>query len=233
MEGRFGKIIHASVTATVLGGLSLISCSSTRSTNLTDVHDAVEWNLADLTSPGATGVTKVGDPRQIDCPYGRAVEFDGKGDALFLDTDPLLHLHQFTIEIIFRPDPNAPAEQRFLQMGEVNGERMMMETRVTPDNQWYFDAFIRSGDSSRTLVDNTKLHPTATWHHAAFVVDRGAMETYVDGKRELQGSVQFTPLTKGTTSIGVRMNRLYWFKGAIHKIKITPTKLGPSDFLKF
>ena len=232
MEGRFGKIVRDPAVY-VLAGFFSLSCSAPRSIYVTEERKAVEWVLADLNGPGAVGVTKAGEPRQIDSPYGKAVEFDGKGDALFLDTNPLLHLHQFTIEIVFRPDPNAPVEQRFLQMGEVNGERMMMETRVTPEDQWYFDAFIRSGDSSRTLVDNTKLHPTGTWHHAAFVVDRGAMETYVDGKRELEGGVQFTPFTKGTTSIGVRMNRLYWFKGAIHKIKITPKKLGPSDFLKF
>ena len=233
MVPHLEEICRLPAGACVLAGFLLLSCSASRSVGVTEKQNVVEWNLADLNNAHATGVTKAGDPRQTDSPYGKAVEFDGRGDALFLDANPLLHLHQFTIEIIFRPDANAPREQRFLQMGEANGERMMMETRVTPDNRWYFDAYIRSGDSSRTLVDATKLHSTGTWHHAAFVVDRGAMETYVDGKRELEGHVAFSPFTKGTTSIGVRMNRLYWFKGAMYTIRITPGKLVPADFLKF
>jgi hypothetical protein len=212
--------------------LSLASCSSTKEITVPNEHGIVEWELASLNGPSSKGQTKTGNPQTIDSPHGKAVLFDGRGDGIFLDADPLLNLHQFTIEVIMRPDPNGPAEQRFLQMGEVSGERVMMETRLTPDNQWYLDAYVRSGDSSRTLIDKTKLHTTSTWHHVAFIVDKGKMDTYVDGKHELEGTVPFSPFTKGKTSIGVRMNRVYWYKGAIYKIKITPKSLNPSDFLK-
>jgi hypothetical protein len=216
----------------MVGSLSLTSCSSTKETTLTNEHGIVEWVLAVLNESSSSGQTKAGNPQTIDSPYGKAVQFDGKGDALFLNADPLLNLHQFTIEVIMRPDPNGPAEQRFLQMGEVNGERVMMETRLTPDDQWYLDAYVRSGDSSRTLIDKTMLHPTSTWHHVAFIVDNGRMDTYVDGKHELEGKVPFSPFTKGKTSIGVRMNRVYWYKGAIYKIKVTPKSLNPYEFIK-
>lgn len=229
-----GAGVRAIVLTLSLGGLlSFTSCALTGSSAMTEKGEIVEWALAALNEPSATGVTTVGNPRSIDCPHGKGVEFDGRGDALFLDVNPLLNLRRFTIEVIFRPDPEGPAEQRFLHMGEVDGDRMMMETRVTPDNQWCLDAYIRSGDSSRTLIDKTKLHPTGSWHHAALVVNNGAMDTYVDGKHELEGYVQFSSFTKGSTSIGARMNRVYWFKGAIYKIKITPKNLGPAAFLKY
>jgi hypothetical protein len=198
---------------------------------MTKQDGIVEWDLGVMNDASPKGQTKAGAPRTIDSPYGKAVQFDGKGDALFLDANPLVNLRQFTVEIIMRPDPKGPAEQRFLQMGEMSGERMMVETRLTPDDQWYLDAYIRSGDSSRTLIDKTKIHPAGTWYHVSVVVDNGKMDTFVDGKHELEGSVKFSPFRTGKTSIGVRMNRVYWYKGAICKIKITPKCLTPSEFM--
>jgi hypothetical protein len=232
-----GKSPHraqiALVSGLLLSGLlAIMSCSSTKPAGVAEIPGTVVWNLAELNASTATGLTKAGRPKTVDSPYGKAVLFDGKGDGIFLDADPLLHLHQFTIEVTMRPDPKGPPEQRFLQMGEVNGERVMMETRLTPDDLWYLDAYVRSGDSSRTLIDKTKQHPAGEWYHVAFVMDNGAMNTYVDGKHELEGKVKFSPFTKGTTSIGVRMNRVSWFKGAIYKIRITPKALDPADFMK-
>ena len=212
--------------------LFLLSCSSSKDTTSAKVPGTVEWQLAVLNDSPIGGQTKTGSPQTIESPHGKAVQFDGKGDGLFLDADPLLHLPQFTIEVIMRPDAKGSAEQRFLQMGEVNGERVMMETRLTPDDQWYLDAYVRSGDSSRALIDKTKQHPTGTWYNVAFVVDNGAMNTYVDGKLELEGRVKFSPFTKGKTSIGVRMNKAYWYKGAIYKIRITPRSLKLGEFMK-
>lgn len=117
-------------------------------------------------------------------------------------------------------------------MGEMNRDRIMLETRLTPDDRWYLDAHLRSGDSARTLIDSTKLHPTGEWYHAAFVVDRGAMRVYLNGRLELEGALPFAPLKGGSTSIGVRQNRRYWFKGAIRTVRVTPTCVTPSAFLK-
>ena len=107
---------------------------------------------------------------------------------------------------------------------------MLIETRLTADNQWYLDAFIKSGDSSKALIDKTLLHPAGEWCHVAFVVDNGKMDTYVGGKHELAGDVTFSPFKTGRTSIGVRMNKVYWFKGAIARIRVTPKNLSPSEF---
>ena len=194
-----------------------------------DAH-VIDLNLAALNAAAPTADSKSGNPLTISSPYGEAVQFDGKGDALFLERSPLLNLRQFTVEVIFRPDPDGLPEQRFLHMGEVNGDRMMLETRLTPDNQWYLDAFIKSGDSSKPLIDKSLLHPTGKWHHLAFVVDDGKMDTYVEGKHELEGRVPFSPFKSGRASIGVRMNKQYWFKGAIARIRITPKSLAPSEF---
>jgi hypothetical protein len=207
------------------------SCSSLRGATVPTDNGIVEWQLGALNASSLSGESKIGNPSTISSPYGEAVQFDGKGDGLFLEKNPLVNLRHFTVEVLFRPDPNGQTEQRFLQMGEVNGERMMLETRLTEDNQWYLDAYIKSGDSSKALIDKNKLHPAGEWCHIAFVVDDGKMDTYVAGKHELEGRVvPFSPFQRGRTSIGVRMNKVYWFKGAIARIRITPKSLTPSEF---
>ena len=226
---RTGRVV-LTVLLSCLATVSFQSCSSSKGISVSTDSNIVEWQLGDLNASSLTADSKSGNPSTISSPYGEAVQFDGKGDGLFLERNPLVNLRQFTVEVIFRPDPNGQTEQRFLQMGEVNGERMMLETRLTEDNQWYLDAYIKSGDSSKALIDKTKLHPVGEWCHIAFVVDDGKMETFVAGKRELEGRVEFSPFKSGRTSIGARMNKVSWFKGAIARIKISPKCLTPSEF---
>jgi hypothetical protein len=195
-------------------------------------HTVTEWNLDELNKTGAAGVTKSGNPRTLQIDGKTAVQFDGIQDGIFLDHNPLADLSQFTVEVFFRPDPKGAHEQRFLHMGEATGSRMLLETRVTEDDQWFLDAFIKSGDSATTLIDKEKIHPIGSWYHIAFVVNEGMMDTYVDGAHELHGSVHFSPFRAGTASIGVRMNKVSWFKGSIHRIRVTPKCLTPAEFMK-
>lgn len=208
------------------------TASHMKDSSMTMQQGVLEWKLSVLNDSAGSGKLKTGDPKTIDGPYGKAVQFDGIQDGIFLDTNPLRNLRQFTVEVIFHPDSKAPKEQRFLHIGEANGSRMMLETRVTDDDQWYLDAYIRSGDSSRTLIDKNKIHPVGPWYHLAFVVDNGTMDTFVNGEHELNGKVPFSPFTGGGTSIGVRMNRVWWFKGAMYSIRITPKCLVRAEFTK-
>jgi hypothetical protein len=202
------------------------SCSHINSTK------TIELELTNVLESFTKGYTIIGIPQIINCPYGTAVQFDGQGDAIILDTNLLMNMRQFTIEVIMRPDTNGQREQRFLHFGEVRGERVMIETRLTKNDQWYLDTYMKSGQTGQTLADSTKLHPLNRWYHIAFVVDNGQMQAYVNGRKELEGQIPFSEFTKGQTSIGVRLNKVNWYKGAIYKIKITPTRLEPALFIK-
>ena len=48
----------------------------------------VEWTLDSLTRVGGHGATLAGNPRLVDTPVGRAVEFDGVDDGLFVEANP-------------------------------------------------------------------------------------------------------------------------------------------------
>lgn len=188
------------------------------------------WLLADLLKNKTTEI--VGKPEIVTSPYGEAVAFDGLDDALFLKELPLKGLKSFTVEMIFKPEVNAPFEQRVVHIGENTGDRMLLEIRAV-ENNWYFDGFVASKGIKLALAKEDLLHPSGQWYHVAFVVMPTSLTTFVNGKEELHKDYIFNPIEKGQTSIGVRMNKVTWFKGAIYKIQISPEALKPNSFSMF
>jgi len=173
----------------------------------------------------------LGMPKIIDSDQGRAIEFDGIGDALVLDVNPLAGFEAFTLEVVFRPDAGGSPEQRFVHLQEEDEHRALIETRLTGDGQWFLDTFLKSGESECTLYAEDHLHPVGKWFHAALVYRDGLMRHYVDGLKELEGPVEFAPMRAGQTSVGSRLNRVYWYKGAVRALAATGAALEPADFV--
>jgi acetyl esterase/lipase len=188
----------------------------------------IVWTLDDLSTIGGHPVTLVGTPRVVETPKGRAVEFNGTSDGLFIGANPLRGLERFTIEVLFEPAPDGAEEQRFVHVEESgSGNRALVELRRLPDATWTLDTFLRHGDASLTLIDRSRTHPTSRWHTASLTFDGKTMTHYVDGVPEASGEVAFRTLGEGRTSIGVRQNRVSWFKGRIREIRITPGVVFP------
>lgn len=191
-----------------------------------------EWLLANLLREKSSKVEISGKPQIVASPYGEAVSFNGIDDAIFLNELPLQSLQEFTVEMIFNPDVTGSFEQRILHIGESKADRMLLEIRAVNSN-WYFDGYACSGTNKKALIDEKLVHPLGKWYHVAFVVTPNSLTTYVNGKQELEESFSFLPIKTGQTSIGVRINKLNWFKGAIYKIRITPRQINPIDFMNF
>ena len=66
---------------------------------------------------------------------------------------------------------------------------------------------------------------------AAIVVDENSFTHFVNGELELSEAIRFEPQLPGRTSLGVRLNEVNWFKGAIRTVRITPRALVPEEFL--
>lgn len=195
--------------------------------------NAITWRIDNLSSIGGRPVRVVGTPRVVQTEIGAAVAFNGTSDGLFVDVTPIIGLKAFTVEVLLQPDADGPEEQRFLHLSEVGSEnRLMMETRVLPGGAWSLDTFLKSGDSSRALLDRAITHPTGRWHVASLVYDGKTMTHFVNGVQELSGPVEFSPLAGGRTSIGVRQNLASYFKGRIHTVRVTPGVLAPERMLK-
>lgn len=194
-------------------------------------HGTTVWTLRSATKIGGLATEVVGTPEVAGKGAHAAMTFNGQGDGIFVPANPVAGLAAFTIEVRFKPDGAGDEEQRFLHLEDGLKHRILMEIRAR-DQQWSLDTFLfQDADHKLTLLDRTKLHPTDRWYWVALVYDGTKMSSYVDGAAELSGDVQFTPMTAGRTSIGVRQNLRSWFKGAIAEVRFTPAAL-PADRLK-
>jgi hypothetical protein len=190
------------------------------------------WRFDRLDRINGHKTTVEGHPRVIATPHGKAIEFNGTDDAIFLDVHPLAGVSQFTWEVLFRPDPGGKPEQRFFHMQQDGtDDRMLFEIRVIGD-QWCLDSFAKSGADSRALLDRTKLHPLGAWYSVAAVYDGKEFRNYVDGVLEGSGELHLQPHKPGRTSVGVRMNKVDYFKGAVLTARMTPRALSPDKFLR-
>ena len=216
-----------------LGGVGLACAAASRGTPRAEV-----WTFDRLDRIGGHPTTILGHPRVIKTPVGKAVEFNGIDDALFVDVHPLAGAETFTWEVIFRPDRGGSPEQRFFHLQEQDPKtgtdtvtRLLFEIRVI-DDRWCLDSYAQTGKASRALLDRKRLHPLDTWHHAASVYDGKEFRNYVDGVLEGAGELHMAPQGRGHSSIGVRINRIDYFKGAVRQARFSRRVLAPEEFLK-
>lgn len=194
-------------------------------------QEPVRWEMKSLTEIGGHPITLFGAPALIGTNTDKAIEFDGKDDGIIVTDNPLSHAVEFTVEVIFKPYSGGNFEQRFVHMEQDNSNRILVELRSVPGKKWYLDTFIKSGTSNKTLVDTAKTHPSDKWYHAALVYKNGVMTHFVDGVEELTGAVTYVPVASGKTSVGMRLNNIHFYKGAVKTVKVSHKALLPSDFI--
>lgn len=194
------------------------------------------WRFDRLDNIGGHPTTVLGQPVIVNSPIGKAVQFDGVDDALEIENHPLAGADAFTFEAIFRPDGGA-TEQRWFHLSErdpVTGldtdNRMLFEIRVAGDN-WFLDSYNQSGTASKALMNRTALHPLGAWYRVASVYDGKTFANYVDGVQEGAAELQLAPHGAGHASVGMRINRVFYFKGAVHSARFTRRALSPAEFL--
>jgi len=230
--------------AAVLASLLLVGFSSARAQagvaagGVLPAPHAETWYFNQTAEIGGHPTELIGHPHVIDSPYGKAVEFNGVDDGIFIPEHPLAGASTYTWEVIFRPDVDGPEAQRFFHFqeqdpatGKDTMNRMLFEIRIV-DGQWCLDSFASSGDSNRTLLNCKMLLPLGKWYRATAVYDGKELRNYVDGELQGAGSLELKPQFAGRTSVGVRINKVYYFKGAVLMARMTPRALQPDEFLK-
>jgi len=188
----------------------------------------VTWPLTDPASVGGQATVVWGAPQVL--PDG-GLRFNGSSDGVLVPVNPLAGWDKFTIAILFRQDADGPFAQRFLHAEDGRGERMTIESRVVAGKGWYMDTFLLGGTGLKglALIDPKKLHPLDQWAWGELVFDGHTMTSYVDGVRELTGTVALPLMGAGKTSVGVRQNKVYWFKGQIKEVRFYPEVVAPAD----
>jgi hypothetical protein len=196
------------------------------------------WIFDRIDRIGGSPTIVLGHPRVVESPVGKAVEFNGVDDALFIDVHPLAGAETFTWEVIFRPDRDGSPEQRFFHLQEQDPKtgfdtetRLLFEIRII-DGRWCLDSFALSGRASRALLNRERLHPLDAWYHVAMVYDGKEFSNYVNGELEGKAALHLAPQGAGHTSVGVRINRRDYFKGAIRLARMSRRALAPGELLR-
>ena len=121
------------------------------------------------------------------------------------------------------------------------------------DELWIFDRLDRIGGHATTVLGHPRIvgtpvgkaiefdgvadalmvdaHPLRAWYHVAAVYDGREFRNYVNGVQEGAAEIHFDPQAAGRTSVGVRMNLVNYFKGAIRVARFTRRALAPREFL--
>jgi Concanavalin A-like lectin/glucanases superfamily len=196
--------------------------------------DSLIWSINSLSSIAGWSTQVEGNPQLI--AQTDSVRFDGDGDRLLVNNNPLAGAEEFTIEIVFKPHDAFPNnwEPRFFHIESADNpnRRVTIELRLNDKKQWYLDAYVKSDSSQLTLIDSTKVHPVNEWFHVAISYKDKTFVSFVNGKKELEGMVEYLPIPENAkTSIGARMNQIHWFNGEIKTVRITHKALLPNEFM--
>ncbi len=206
----------------------------------------ITWTFDRLDKIGGLDTKVEGNPSIVDTPLGKAIAFDGVDDAIWIERHPLAGARTFTFEAVFRPDGGA-TEQRWFHLAERDprtgalanstggtqdpNARVLFEIRVVNGTEWYLDAFVTGPGYSKALMTREKLHPIGRWYHVAQVYDGKTYRSYVNGELQGEAEIDFTPQGEGAASVGTRINRVNYFRGAVRQARFTHAALTVDQFL--
>lgn len=154
----------------------------------------------------------------------RSIAFNGREDGLVLPAIPFQGWNSGTVELTFRPDRDGPREPRMLHAEDEEGNRATLEARIMPDGRWYPDVFLKNGTTGerQTLIDSLRRYRSNRWHKLALTWDGTHIRCFVNGQQTGEGRLSMHPFTSGNTALGMRLNRVHPFKGAIRRIRFYP-----------
>jgi hypothetical protein len=203
------------------------------------------WRVDQTASLGGHPVKVLGAPKVIDTAIGKAVQFNGVDDALFVAVHPLAGATTWTWEMIFKPDADGKPAQRIFHLqsvdpatgADITNERMLFEIRIVAGAggkpaQWCLDSFATAGGQSRTLLNCDKLHPFGPWYRVTAVYDGKMLHNYVGDELQGEGELNLPAERPGRASMGTRIDLRDYYKGAIYEARFTRRALDVADFLK-
>ncbi len=180
----------------------------------------------EMVRTGYPGLTVLGNP-SAGAPSAtgdsEALGFDGRHDGLLLAENLLECRTSFEIVAEFFPSSGGKQEQRFFHIqADSSDDRILMETRLTADGQWYADSCVVSGEDVVILVDPTQLHPLDRWYRYTLSYDGNVLFHRIDDVTECsRGLPGLRTPRGGVTAIGLRATGDHFFCGCIHQITLS------------
>jgi hypothetical protein len=229
----------ASFTCAIAFALTFSSSiAQTQTTSASSSAKEKIWRFDRMDTIGGHPTEVLGHPTVIDTQYGKAVQFSGNGDAVIVPEHPLAGAKTFTWEVIFRPDADGAQAQRFFHIaeqdpatGQDTENRLLFEIRIV-DGQWCLDSYAGNRGQQITLLNCKALHPLDKWYRVTAVWDGKVLKNYVGDELQGEGPLVMDPEGPGRASIGMRLNKVFPFKGAMLMARMVPRALSPHEFLK-
>ena len=219
-------------------GAALLMFTAVEGARAQAVPNEKIWRFDRTDMIGGHPTQILGHPQVIDSPYGTAVEFGGNGDAILVPEHPLAGATAYTWEMIFRPDGDGAPAQRIFHIasqdpatGADTDSRMLFEIRIV-DGQWCLDSFAGNKGQQLTLLNCKALHPVDKWYRVTAVWDGKVMRNYVGDELQGEGPLVMEAEGPGRASIGMRLNKVFPFKGAVFEARMVPRALKAEEFLK-
>ena len=110
--------------------------------------------------------------------------------------------------------------------GADTDNRMLFEIRVVGD-KWFLDSYNQSGAANKALMNREARAPAGRLVPRRVGVRRQGIQQLRDGVREGRGEPQLAPHGPGHASVGVRINKVFYFKGAVRLARFTRRALPP------
>ncbi len=190
------------------------------------------WKMDTVKSVGGFPTLVVGNPEVVDTSVGLALLFDGREDGLQINSNPIINAETFTVEVVFRPDQEGNLEQTLLHIREVFGDNSVQLEIHNASDQWFLHSSLQSNENFIALESDSLLHSFGNWYHVAFVYDGEMVRQYVNGREELSGPLPVSRFERGRTALGMNMDLVGWFKGAMLATRFTPRAIEPKNFMK-
>jgi hypothetical protein len=245
---------------TILNGrvaLGLVLAAVTSISGASAQEKQTIWKFDNLESIGGFKTSVEGHPKIVaTADGGKAMEFNGVDDAIWIENHPLAGVTTFTMEAIFRPD-GGDKEQRWFHIASIDPKtgqaalpsgtadpnpRFTFELRVSDHDQWFLDAFTHGCATvpdtcsakegyNRALMNPKMKYPIGHWYAVAQTYDGKMYRSYVDGVLQMEAPVEFKPQGPGRTAVGTRMNKVNYFRGLVMEARFTPAALPPDKLL--
>ena len=113
----------------IIAGLFLSSCGFMNSAP--SMPGQITWTFDRLDAIGGVATQVEGSPKIVDTPLGKAMQFNGVNDALWIAKHPLAGADTFTFEAFFRPDGGA-FEQRWFHLAERDPQTRLLASAGHP-----------------------------------------------------------------------------------------------------
>jgi hypothetical protein len=106
---------------------------------------------------------------------------------------------------------------------------MLFEIRVVGE-RWYLDAFMTGAGYRQAMMAPDKTYPVGAWHHVAQTYDGRTYRSFINGDLQMAVDMPFVPQRPGQASIGMRLNRVAFFQGAVREVRFATEALQPTHF---